>query len=145
MMILASTWLGLSLLLSAFAWFAKRRLIALFLPFAVALAALAIYIPTGSPRFTKPPPAQYTVLGADIQVDVAIYALLKPANGPAVYYKLPYSTAQANALQEALDGAQNGQGVQARVNGEGGVQYDGPPPVQGDPPKQAETPAISLP
>lgn len=141
---LATDWLGLAILLCIFAWYAKRW-IALTLPLAVALAALAIWVPTGSPRFTKPPPGDYQVVGADIQVDVAIYALLKPANGPAVYYRLPYSTSEANALQAALDGAQNGQGVAAKVNGEGGVQYDGEPPVTGEPPKVPEQPQISLP
>ncbi len=143
MTLLASTWLGLAVLLCAFAWFAKRRIIGLSLPFAVAIAALAVYLPTGSPRFTSPPKGHYTVIGADIQVDVAIYALLKPDNGPAVFYKLPYSASDANALQEALDGAQNGgPGVGADVGEDGGVAYDGPPPVQGGPPKTAEQPIL---
>lgn len=144
MISLASTWLGLSLLLCVFAWYA-RRWVALTLPVAVALAALAVYIPTGSPRLTAPPKGEYQLLGADIQVNVAIYALLKPASGPAVFYKLKYSTSQANALQAALDAAQNGQGVKAKIDGEGGAEYEGDPPVQGDAPKVPETPAITLP
>lgn len=145
MIVLASTWLALSVLLCVFAWFAGRWL-ALALPLAVVLAAAAVYIPTGSPRFTEPPPGKYTVLGAKIEVDVAIWALLDDGKGIPMYFRLPYSSGAAGDLQEAMDGAENGQGVQARVNGEGGVQYEGPPPSVHEPePKQAEQPAIAIP
>lgn len=144
MIMLASDWLAVALLLCVFAWFAGRWL-AVALPFAVAVAALAIYVPTGSPRLTHPPPGRYTVVGADIEVDVAIWALLKPENGSAVYYRLPYTPGQAGALQEAKDGAgENGQ-VTATIGDEGGVQYDGPPPVTGEPPKVPELPQTTLP
>jgi len=145
MIILASTWLGLCAVLSVFAWFANRRFIAAFLPFAAIIAALAIYVPTGTARYTAPPPGKYTVLGADIEVNVAIYALLQGTDGKVVFYKLPYSTSQANALQAALDGAQNGQGVQATIDGDGGAQYDGDPPVTGTETKTPEAPALTLP
>ena len=144
MTLLASIWLGLALLLCIFAWFAGRWL-ALALPLAVALAAIAIYFPTGSPRFTTPPPGKYTVLGAKIEVNVAIWALLDDGNGEPRYYRLPYSTSAANDLQQALDGAQNGQGVKAVIDGEGGQSYDGDPPVTGEETKVPEAPAISLP
>ena len=137
---IASTWLSLSILLCVFAWYAQR-LVALTLPAAVALAALAVYIPTGSPRFTVPPPGDYQVVGADIEVDVAIYVLLKLGSAPAIYYKLPYTTGQANSLQQAMDGEG---GVKASVGGDGGVAYDGDPPVSGDEPKQPETPAFTI-
>lgn len=146
MILIATDWLGLALLLAVFAWFAKRRVIGLSLPFAVALAALAVYLPTGSPRFTKPPPAEYTVVGADIQVNIAIYVLLKSGDAPPTYYKFPYTTAAANQLQQAMDGAQGGSGgIKAKVDGEGGVAYDGEPPVQGNAPKTPEVPAIQIP
>jgi len=146
MIILASDWLGLALLLSVFAWFAGRRWIALILPFAAMIAAFAVYVPTGSPRFTQPPAGRYTVVGADIEVDVAIYALLKGEDGVSRFYRLPYSTAQANALQEAKDGAGEGGQVTATIGEDGGARYDGPPPdAQGLPPKQAEQPAVQLP
>lgn len=145
MMMIASDWLGLAVLLCVFAWFAGRWL-ALALPLAVVLASMAVYIPTGSPRFTEPPPGKYTVLGAKIEVDVAIWALLDDGKGIPRYFRLPYSAGAAGELQEALDGAENGTGVQARVNGEGGVQYDGAPPSVHEPePKQAEQPAIAIP
>lgn len=146
MTVLASTWLMLAIVLCAFAWMAGRRLAAFSLPLAVALAAAAIYIPTGSPRLTVPPQGKYTVLGADIQVNVAILALLKSEDGSVRFYRLPYSTSQANALQQALDGAENGQGVAAEIDGEGGAAFDGEPPTSAaEPPKVPETPALSLP
>ena len=145
MITLASTWLGLSLVMSAFAWVSGKRLAAFSLPLAVALAALAIYLPTGTPRLTQPPAGKYTVVGADIEVDVAIYALLKGEDGVTRFYRLPYTAGQANALQAAKDGAGEGGQVTATIGEDGGAQYDGPPPVQGDPPKQAEQPALSIP
>jgi len=77
---------------------------------------------------------------------VAIYALLDDGKSEPRYYRLSYSTSQANALQQAMDSAQDGQGAQAIVGQDGGVSYDGPPPdAKGLPPKQAEQPAISIP
>ena len=146
MTLLASTWLGLAVLLCTFAWFSKRRVIGLSLPIAVALAAIAVYLPTGSPRFTKPPAGDYTVAGYDIQVNIAIYVLLKEGSNPPVFYRMPYTNEAAGQLQQAADGAQGtGQGPHVHVDGEGGETYDGPPPVTGEPPKTAETPAITLP
>ena len=141
MIMLASDWLGLALLLCIFAWYA-RRWVALTLPVAVVAAAVAVWLPTGSPRFTAPPPGEYSVLGADIQVDRYIDALLKPANGDAVLYRLPYSTQQANALQGAQDGEG---GVKAKVGTDGGVGYTGEEPVTGLPPKAPEQPSVTLP
>lgn len=142
MTLIASDWLGLAVLLCAAAWFAKRRIIGLSLPIAVALAALAIWVPTGSPRFTKPPPGDYSVVGADIVPNVAIWVLLKEGSNPPVFYKLPYSNTQADQLQNAKDGEG---GVKATVGDEGGVSYDGDPPVTGAEPKTPEVPALSIP
>ncbi|MGY2995432.1 hypothetical protein [Mesorhizobium sp. URHB0026] len=145
MTLLASTWLGLAVLLCTFAWFAKRRVIGLSLPIAVAVAALAVYLPTGSPRFTHPPAGSYTVVGADIVPNVGIWVLLKEGGKPPVYYRLPYSNSQADQLQNAKDTAGEG-GVKATVGDEGGVTYQGEHP-QSDtaPPKTPEIPAISIP
>jgi len=148
MILLASTWLLLACVLCLFAWMAGRRLAALSLPLAVALAAFAIYVPLGMPIPHAPKPGKYTVLGADIQVDVAIFVLLKSGDMQPTYYKMPYSATAANQLQAAKDAAEGegGQGnIQAIVGQDGGVQYDGPPPVQGLLPKQAEQPAVSIP
>lgn len=144
MIVLASTWLGLSLLLCLFAWYAGRWL-ALALPVAVALAAFCVYIPTGSPRLTSPPAGDYQLLGAKIEPNVAIWALLDDGKGPPRYYRLAYSTSAASELQNAMDGAQNGQGVKAKIDAEGGAEYSGDPPVTGLPLKTAEQPAITLP
>lgn len=144
---IATTWLALALFLSLFAWMASRRLAAILLPMAAILAAGALYVPLGCPIPLRPAPAHYRVIGADIQVDVAIYALLlKDGDTEARYYKLPYSAEQAGNLQTALDGAQNGgPGVIANVGEDGGVAYQGDPPVQGDAPKQVEKPTLALP
>lgn len=141
---LATDWLALSLLLCVFAWYA-RRWVALTLPVAVAVAALAIYIPTGSARLIAPPAGDYQLLGAKIVPNVAIWALLDDGKGPPRYYRLPYTTSAASELQNAMDGAQNGQGVKATIDGDGGQTYEGDPPVTGDPPKIPEQPAITLP
>lgn len=145
-MIIASAWLGLCGILCVMAWMTGRKLAAILLPFCVVVAAFCIYLPTGTPRFTKPPAGDYTVVGADIVPNVGIWVLLKEGGNPPVFYRLPWSAAQGDALQQAMDGAQGtGQGPHVKLDGEGGAQYDGPPPVTGEPPKTAETPAITLP
>jgi hypothetical protein len=145
MILIASDWLAICAVLSVFAWFANRRFIAAFLPFAAIIAALAVYIPLGKPTPVVPKAGRYTVLGADIQVNVAIFALLKQGDMEPVYVKLPYSASSASQLQNALDGAENGQGVQATIDGDGGQTYDGATPVHGDEPKVPEAPALTLP
>lgn len=146
MILLASIWLGLSILLCAFAWIAGRRIAALSLPTAVAAAALAIYVPTGTPRLTAIPSGKYAVLGAKIVVDQAIYVLLDGGNGEPIYYRLPYTASEANELQGAQDAGQGQPGsVKLEVGQDGGTKYDGPPPVSGEAPKTPEQPAISIP
>lgn len=146
MIIQATDWLALALLLSAFAWFASRRWIAAILPFAAIIAAFSLWAVTGSPRLTHPPVGKYTVLGAKIVPDVAIWVLLDDGVSEPRYFRLPYSTNQANALQQAED-AGNGQpgSVKMEVGQDGGTSYDGPPPVSGEAPKQAEQPSLNLP
>jgi hypothetical protein len=136
---IASTWIALALALCAYAWFAYRT--PYVLPALVLAATAAMWVPSGTPRLTTPPPGKYQVLGADIVVDQYIDALLKPEGQPAMLYRLPYSTAQANALQAAMDG---GNGVKADVGTEGGVAYDGEPPVSGEENKQAEQPQLNV-
>ena len=146
MTLLASTWLLLAVVMCGFAWMAGRRLVALSLPLAVALAALAIYVPLGMPIPHTPKPGHYTVLGAKIIVDVGIWVLLDDDAGEPRYYRLPYSASQANELQGAQDAGQGQPGsVKMVVGQDGGEQFDGPPPVTGDPPKQPETPQVSIP
>lgn len=139
MTLIASTWLCLMLALAAYAWFAYRT--PYVLPILAAAAALAMYVPTGTPRYTTPPAGHYEVLGADIVVDQYIDALLKPEGGEAMLYRLPYTNNQANALQAAMDGEG---GARAEVGTDGGVAYDGEPPVTGDENKVPEQPQLNV-
>jgi hypothetical protein len=143
---LASIWLGLSLLMSFYAWLAGRRLAALLLPLSVIIAAGALWVPTGSPRFTPVPAGKYTVLGAKIIVDETIYVLLDNGQDEPRYYRLKYSAQQANQLQGAQDAGQ-GQpsSVKMEVGEDGGAAFDGPPPATGEPPKTQEQPALQIP
>jgi hypothetical protein len=90
----------------------------------------------GHPSFTKPPAGEYTVLGARIDVDEAIYVLL---DGPVPkYYVLPYSQQSANDLQVAQEGTADGEGTVGMSMGEDGspgFAEEAPPP---EPDKQAE-------
>lgn len=133
--------LALALALSAFAYGSlKRWTTVALLPASVAAVAM-VALSLGRPLPMTPPPGNYAVLGADIQVDRYIDALLKDGDGAAVLYRLPYTTQQANALQAAKDG---GGGVRAAVGEDGGVTYDGDPPVSGDATKEPEAPAYSV-
>jgi hypothetical protein len=146
MILIASVWLGLSLLLSAFAWLAARRFAALLLPFAAIIAAFSLFLATGTPRLTQPPAGKYTVLGAKIVVDVGIWVLLDDGASEPRYYRLKYSTSAANELQGAQDAGQGQPGsVKMNVGQDGGAEFDGPAPVAGDPPKVPEQPAVSIP
>lgn len=137
----ATACLGLALALAAFAYGALRKWTTVALLPASMAAVMAVSLSLGRPLPMIPPPGDYAVLGADIQVDRYIDALLKDGNGEAVLYRLPYSTGQANALQQAMDGEG---GASAKVDGEGGVAYDGEPPVTGEEDKAPEEPAYSL-
>jgi hypothetical protein len=136
----ATACLVLALALAAFAYGALRRWTAIaLLPVSMAAVAM-VALSLGRPVPMTPPPGDYQVLGADIQVDVAIYVLLK-GDGEAVYYRLPYTTQQADALQQAMDGEG---GAKAEVGEDGGVRYDGEPSVQGEENKVPEAPAYSV-
>jgi hypothetical protein len=146
MSMIATDWLFLSVTLCAFAWMAGRKLAAITLPICVVLAAFAVYLPLGKPIPLAPKAGDYTVLGAKIVPNVAIWVLLDDGKNEPTYYRLKYSNEAANQLQAAQDGAQGtGQGPRVKIDGEGGAEYDGPPPVTGEPPKTPETPQISLP
>lgn len=145
MTIPVTAWLILSLALAGFAYMTLRRYTTLALVPVSLMAALCILVTLGKPAPWEPPAGQYTVLGARIDVDIAIYVLLDSGEGEPVYYKLPYATGTANDLQEALDTAANGGTVKATMNGEGGgMSYDGEPPVTEDSNKQAERPELQV-
>lgn len=112
------------------------------LPAAAVIAWYALTVPLGKPA-APPPPGEYTVLGARIDVDVAIYVLLDgtaDSNGEPRYHKLPYSNETAQKLQEAMDG---GNGVQMDAQEGGEIQF-GEPPVAAEEPKQPERPAMQI-
>jgi hypothetical protein len=144
MIIIASIWLGLALLLCAFAWWANRPLSASFLPLGVIIVGFCLWSVSGTPRLTHPPAGHYSVLGVKLVPDVGIWVLLDGGSGDPVYYRLPWSTKAGNEIQDALNQG-NGKGVTANFTGEpGGESYDGPPPVTADETKTPETPEYSF-
>ncbi|QKC99157.1 hypothetical protein [Mesorhizobium sp. NZP2298] len=136
----ATACLALAIVLAAFAYDALRKWTTVALLPASLAAVAMVALSLGRPLPVTPPPGDYQVLGADIQVDRYIDALLKDGDGEAVLYRLPYTTQQANALQNALDGEG---GAKAAVGEDGGVAYDGEAPVTGSENKVPEAPAYS--
>lgn len=84
------------------------------------LTAPATLTPLGHATPIAPPKGHYTVLGARIDVDVAIWVLLDSGQGTPRFYKLPYSAATANGLQKAMDMAEGNGGTVGMVQGEEG-------------------------
>ena len=99
-------------------------------------------VPFGNPINGNPPPGRYTVLGSRIDVDVAIYVLLDNGNGEPVYYRLPYSTSDANNLQSAKNAVIGGEGAVTGNFSDGGSPEFYAPPVQGGEPKAPEAPML---
>lgn len=134
-------WLAFTLAAGAICWFGSKRQAIAFLLVAAATAP-ATLLPLGHAAPWKPAKGHYTVLGARIDVNEAIYVLLSADTGEPRYYRLPYSAQQANELQKALDTAEaNGTGVGLTLDGEAaGFAEEGQPGA--DVPKQAEPQAI---
>lgn len=111
-------WLAFVLATGIICWTAnnKRQAVAFLL---VALAtAPAASLTLGHAAPWQPAKGHYTVLGARIDVDEAIYVMLDADPEPRLY-KLPYSAQQANSLQNALDTAEaNGTGVGLTMDGD---------------------------
>ncbi len=86
-------------------------------------ARAARRIPAGrTPIFWRPPSGKYTVLGARIDVNKAIYVLVDSGKGDPVYYVLPYSNQTAEQLQKAMEGARESGGrVGMQINGDGAI------------------------
>lgn len=131
-------WLAFTLSVGAISYFGTRRQALAFLAVSIA-TGFASTIPLGHPSY-DPPPGEYTVLGARIDVDEAIYVLL---DGPIPkYYRLPYSAGTANQLQQALDGAADGEGTATMRQGQDGspgfAEDHGPPEEA----KRAEVPLL---
>lgn len=111
-------WLAFVLACGAITWFGTRRQAIAFLVVSLAMAP-ATALPLGHAAPWQPAPGHYTVLGAKIEVDVAIYVLLDSESGPR-FYRLPYTVGSANALQASLDAALGSGGtVGADIDGEG--------------------------
>lgn len=134
-------WLALVLATGAIAWFGTKRQAVAFLLVAIATAPAA-FLTLGHAAPWQPPAGKYTVLGARIDVDEAIYVLLDADPEPR-FHKLPYSSKAASELQNSLDTAEaNGTGVGLTMDGDGesGFAEEGQPGA--DTPKQAEPQAI---
>lgn len=141
-------WACFVLSLGVLLWFCRPKLSSLLIWCASAIVLLpGAMMPLGEPAFMRPPPGNYTVLGARIDVDVAIYVLLDSnLGGPPRYYVLPYSTGQANALQDAIDASQGQQGgVEAEFGDDGGELAFHGPSVQEDRPKEPDRPSYEVP
>jgi hypothetical protein len=141
---MTATWLALSAILAFFTlatvWArrptAARAASGAALPAAIVAAWFALQQPLGEPA-GAPKPGEYAVLGARIDVDVAIYVLL---DGPQPrYHKLPYTKEAAEQLQRATDA---GNGVVMDVQEGGELDFGAPPST--DEPKRPERPALTI-
>lgn len=144
MTVAITTWLGFVLASAALAYFAAPRLLVVGALLASALAAYAIApLPLSYPS-PDLPAGKYTLIGARIDVNEAIYVLLDDGKGAPRYFVLPFSSGKANALQDALNAAADGQGgVQLEVGEDGEAAFHEAPVVE-DAPKQAETPLMEV-
>lgn len=144
-------WILLTMVLGMVALFAvwSRRgtaergiTVALFVV-ASAFSYFALQEPLGHPDYDRVPPGEWTVLGARIDVDVAIYAMLDNGTGEPHLYRLPYSAGQADKLQQAIDAtaANAAGGVEAQADSEGEIEFH-PKPVEANPEKIPETPVV---
>jgi len=141
---MTTAWFLLTLALAAVAGIAvwsrrpthARVLAVAALVVATPLAYGAMRVALGLPDDRTPAAGRYDVLGARIDVDVAIYVLLDGVKPH--HYRLPYSVGLANALQQALDAAGSSEGnAQIEITNEGEtVAHD--PPVTEDAPKDGQ-------
>ncbi|QIG68665.1 hypothetical protein EVB67_015 [Rhizobium phage RHph_TM3_3_14B] len=112
-------WLAFVLAVGAICWFGNKRQAVAFLLLAAATAPATI-LPLGHAYPFSPPKGHYTVIGARIDVDEAIWVLLDSGSAPPRYYRLPYKTSTANDLQNALDVAEGNGGTVGMQQGEEG-------------------------
>jgi hypothetical protein len=104
---------------------------------AAAATLPAVLMPLGYCSPFVPAKGDYQVLGGRIDKPVAIYVMLADGPDAPSCYVLPYSDMEAEAMQKAIN---EGGNVSARVNAEGGVQYEGEPPVTEDANKRPDVP-----
>lgn len=117
----------------------------LFVPLTT-VSFFALQQPLGYPDPDKLPAGEWRVLGARIDVDVAIFAMLDNGDGEPRLYRLPYTAGEADKLQQALDNTAGGlaSGVTIRADDQGEPEVH-EEPVRGDEPKQAESPMVEMP
>lgn len=136
-------WLAFVLAVGAVTWFGTRRQAIAFTAISIA-TAFAAPLPLGHAAPWSPPPGHYTVLGARIDVDEAIYVLLDDGNEPRLY-RLPYTTGTANALQHSMDmAAGNGGKVGMKQGEDGSPGFAEEGGGQTEEPKQVETPMLGV-
>lgn len=136
-------WLAFIIAAAAISWFGPRRQAIAFALVAI-LTLPATILPLGHATPLEPPLGKYSVLGARIDIDVAIWVLLDDGKGgPPRYYRLPYKASTANDLQAAMDMVvgQEG-GTVGMTMGEGGATGFAEETPSAEPPKQAETPIL---
>lgn len=129
--------LALVLAIGAVAFFGTRKQAVAFAVVAIAAFPLPMAA-LGHATPVAPPSGQLTVLGARIDVDVAIYVLIDAQPEPRLYV-LPYSEQAASQLQKAMDGMADGEGrvtMEVGENGDPGFAEEVPP---AEAPKRAET------
>ena len=131
-------WLAFVLAIGAVCWFSQNRRQAIaFVVIAIATAP-ASALPLGHAAPWKPAPGHYTVLGARIDVDEAIWVLLD-AGGTPRFYRLPYTPQTANGLQNAMDMAEgNGGTVGATIGTDGSPGFAEEGVAGEEPEKQPE-------
>lgn len=152
MAITVTTWLSLTLAIAALAWFGLPRWLTVFAMLTgSAIAYAAAPLPLGMADYRAPASGKYTVLGARVDIPNAsnsggaIYVLLDNGNGEPHYYVLPYTTAKVQQLQNAMDGAANGEGdgVEGELGEDGEMAFH-PKPVTDNGPKEAEQPMTEV-
>lgn len=107
------------------------------------VAAATISIPLAALSYPSSwlPSGQQTVLGVRVDVDKAIYVML---DGPEPrLFVLPYTEQAAQQLQQAQDGAADGEGTVVMTQGEDGSPGFAEEEAGGrNPPKNAEVPLL---
>lgn len=132
-------WLATVLAIGAVAWFGTRKQA---IAFAI-VAAATIAIPVAALSYPSPwlPSGPQAVLGVRVDVDKAIYVML---DGPEPrLFVLPYTEQAAQQLQQAQDGAADGEGRVVMTQGEDGSPGFAEEEAEGrNPPKNAEVPLL---
>jgi hypothetical protein len=150
MIVAMNAWLGLTVVMGACALFAILRhggarwgvLATLTFIWAAIASYALLQAPMGFPDYDPLPDGEFTILGARIDVDEAIYIMI---DGPQPHlYKLPYSASDADKLQKGMDAVANGEAgaMMGKADGSQGAVEFYEAPVAGDEEKTPEVPQI---